>query len=50
MDKKKYQIFISSTFNDLVEARKKVQETILAIYHFPIGMEYSLFLSVTKMY
>lgn len=39
MDKKKYQIFISSTYNDLIEIRKKVQETILSMYHFPIGME-----------
>lgn len=39
MDKKKYQIFISSTYTDLIEARKKIQETILSMYHFPIGME-----------
>lgn len=36
---KKYQIFISSTFDDLKEERKKVQDTILSMYHFPIGME-----------
>lgn len=36
---KKYQIFISSTFEDLKEERKKVQDTILSMYHFPIGME-----------
>ncbi|NDV24069.1 DUF4062 domain-containing protein [Desulfovibrio sp. JC022] len=35
----KYQIFISSTYEDLKEARSKVQETILGLYHFPIGME-----------
>lgn len=36
---KKYQIFISSTYEDLKEERRKVQDAILAMYHFPIGME-----------
>ena len=36
---KKYQIFISSTYEDLKDERKKVQDTILRMYHFPIGME-----------
>lgn len=36
---KKYQIFISSTYEDLVEERKTVQEMILSMYQFPIGME-----------
>lgn len=36
---KKYQIFISSTYEDLKEERKKVQDTILTMYQFPIGME-----------
>ncbi|PEC50957.1 tyrosine-type recombinase/integrase [Bacillus sp. AFS096315] len=36
---KKYQIFISSTYKDLIDARTKVTETILSMYHFPIGME-----------
>lgn len=39
MSDKKYQIFISSTYKDLVEAREKTIETILSMYHFPIGME-----------
>ncbi|QDR82962.1 DUF4062 domain-containing protein [Sporomusa termitida] len=39
MSEKKYQIFISSTYNDLVKAREKVIETVLSMYHFPIGME-----------
>lgn len=39
MSEKKYQIFISSTYKDLIEAREKVIETILNMYHFPIGME-----------
>lgn len=36
---KKYQIFISSTYEDLKEERRKVQDAILSMYHFPIGME-----------
>lgn len=36
---KKYQVFISSTYEDLKEERKKVQDTILGMYQFPIGME-----------
>ncbi|WP_096156198.1 DUF4062 domain-containing protein [Bacillus sp. FJAT-45066] len=39
MEHKKYQIFISSTYTDLIEARSKVIESILGMYHFPIGME-----------
>lgn len=36
---KKYQVFISSTYTDLVEARRKVRDAILQMYHFPVGME-----------
>ena len=36
---KKYQIFISSTYTDLIEARTKVRDAILSMYHFPVGME-----------
>mgnify|MGYP005752270283 CR=1 FL=1 len=36
---KKYQIFISSTYEDLKEERSKVVATILKDFHFPIGME-----------
>lgn len=36
---KKYQIFISSTYMDLIDERKAVQEAILFMYHFPVGME-----------
>lgn len=36
---KKYQVFISSTYEDLQEERQKVQEAILSMYQFPIGME-----------
>ncbi len=35
----KYQIFLSSTYEDLKEERSNVVETILKMYHFPIGME-----------
>ena len=37
--KKKYQIFISSTYTDLIEERAKVRDTILSMGHFPVGME-----------
>lgn len=36
---KKYQIFISSTYEDLKMAREKVQDAVMAMYHFPVGME-----------
>ena len=36
---KKFQIFISSTYEDLKEERAKLVATILKDYHFPIGME-----------
>ena len=36
---KKFQIFISSTYEDLKEERAKLVATILKVYHFPIGME-----------
>lgn len=36
---KKYQFFISSTYEDLKEERKKVIEAILTMNHFPVGME-----------
>ncbi|MDH5682140.1 MAG: DUF4062 domain-containing protein [Spirochaetota bacterium] len=39
MADKKYQIFISSTYNDLKEERELVMKTILEMYHIPIGME-----------
>lgn len=32
-------IYISSTYEDLKEERKKVQDIILSMYQFPIGME-----------
>ena len=36
---KKYQIFISSTYNDLIEPRTKVRDAILSMMNFPVGME-----------
>jgi hypothetical protein len=39
MEDKRYQIFISSTYEDLKSARQKVLKTVLSLYHFPIGME-----------
>ncbi|EPG2954577.1 DUF4062 domain-containing protein [Klebsiella aerogenes] len=39
MDDKKYQVFVSSTYVDLIEARKKIIKTVLSLYHFPVGME-----------
>lgn len=36
---KKYQIFISSTYKDLIPEREKARDVILSMYHFPIGME-----------
>ncbi|QTE71888.1 DUF4062 domain-containing protein [Clostridiales bacterium FE2011] len=36
---KKYQIYISSTYEDLREERNKVRDAILSMYHFPVGME-----------
>jgi hypothetical protein len=36
---KRYQVFISSTFADLIEERKGVMEAILALNCFPAGME-----------
>ena len=35
---KKYQIFVSSTYRDLEEERRKVIEQILNLGHIPVGM------------
>ncbi|HHI5680487.1 TPA: DUF4062 domain-containing protein, partial [Escherichia coli] len=35
---KRYQIFISSTYSDLIETRKKISEHILSMNHIPAGM------------
>lgn len=36
---KKYQVFISSTYGDLIDERRAVIEIILAMGHIPAGME-----------
>ena len=35
----KYQIFISSTYTDLIEERDGIIKAVLEMYHIPIGME-----------
>lgn len=35
----KYQVFVSSTYTDLIEERRSVIETILNMGHIPVGME-----------
>lgn len=39
MAKKKYQVFISSTYNDLVEERQIAIQSVLKKGHIPAGME-----------
>lgn len=39
MTEKKYQVFISSTYEDLKEERKAAEETIIRSGDFPVGME-----------
>ena len=39
MSNKKYQIFVSSTYEDLKEERKSIIENISKMGHFPVGME-----------
>ena len=39
MTQKKYQVFISSTYTDLIEERNKVQEILLMADCIPAGME-----------
>jgi hypothetical protein len=36
---KKYQIFISSTYKDLINSRDEIIKSILNLYQIPIGME-----------
>lgn len=37
---KKYQVFVSSTYQDLIEERQKVIEALISKNCFPVGMEY----------
>lgn len=39
MTNKKFQVFVSSTYQDLKEARSEVIQAILNLLHFPAGME-----------
>lgn len=39
MNDKKYQVFISSTYSDLIDERESIIKAILEMYHIPIGME-----------
>lgn len=39
MNDKRYQVFISSTYEDLKEERKAVEETIIRAGDLPVGME-----------
>jgi len=39
MQAKKYQIFVSSTYTDLIEERREIIETIIDLGHIPAGME-----------
>ena len=39
MQNRKYQVFISSTYSDLVEERKKVLDILLMADCIPAGME-----------
>jgi hypothetical protein len=36
---KKYQVFVSSTYSDLIEERREVIEAIIDLGHIPAGME-----------
>jgi len=36
---KRYQIFVSSTFSDLIEERRAIMQALLSLDHFPAGME-----------
>ena len=39
MKNKKYQVFVSSTYNDLIEERRKVIDVLLMADCIPAGME-----------
>jgi hypothetical protein len=36
---RKYQIFVSSTYRDLIEAREETIKVVLSLFQIPIGME-----------
>ena len=39
MNPKKFQIFVSSTYSDLVDVRRGVIDSIQRLNHFAVGME-----------
>lgn len=39
MNEKRFQVFISSTFTDLIEERRAVLQAVLELDHMPAGME-----------
>ncbi len=39
MKSTKYQVFLSSTYTDLVHERESIIKAVLEMYHIPIGME-----------
>ena len=39
MTDKRYQIFISSTFTDLEDERRAVQDAVISMGDFPVQME-----------
>ncbi|MCT2541087.1 DUF4062 domain-containing protein [Sedimentimonas flavescens] len=39
MSDKRYQVFISSTYKDLIEERRAVEQTVIRAGDFPVGME-----------
>jgi len=39
MPRRRYEIFVSSTFEDLKEERRQIQEYIISQGHLPVGME-----------
>jgi Domain of unknown function (DUF4062) len=39
MTRRRFEIFVSSTFDDLKEERRLIQEYIISQGHVPVGME-----------
>lgn len=39
MNDKRFQIFVSSTFTDLIDARREIINLVMESYNFPVGME-----------
>lgn len=39
MNDKRFQVFVSSTYTDLIEARREIINLVMESYNFPVGME-----------